>query len=44
MVHCGSRGLGHQIGTDYINVMEEYNSKHGVKLIDRYVARRRLIP
>ena len=38
MVHCGSRGLGHQIGTDYINVMEEYNSKHGVKLIDRQLA------
>ena len=27
MIHCGSRGLGHQVATDYINLMrEEYGS------------------
>lgn len=28
MVHCGSRGLGHQVASDYIKKMEE---KYGVK-------------
>ena len=25
MVHCGSRGLGHQVASDYIKLMEEKN-------------------
>ena len=29
MVHCGSRGLGHQVASDYIRLMEkEYGFKH----------------
>lgn len=28
MIHCGSRGLGHQVASDYIKAMEE---KYGVK-------------
>ena len=23
MIHCGSRGLGHQVASDYIKLMEE---------------------
>jgi len=33
MIHCGSRGLGHQVASDYIKEMEE---KYGTKnLVDR---------
>ncbi len=33
MVHCGSRGLGHQVASDYIKVMED---KYGFEnLVDR---------
>jgi tRNA-splicing ligase RtcB len=36
MIHCGSRGLGHQVASDYILKMEkEYGSKH---LPDRELA------
>jgi len=28
MIHCGSRGLGHQVASDYIKAMEE---KYGIK-------------
>jgi tRNA-splicing ligase RtcB len=33
MIHCGSRGLGHQVASDYIKLMED---KYGFdKLVDR---------
>lgn len=33
MIHCGSRGLGHQVASDYIRMMED---KFGIKdLLDR---------
>jgi tRNA-splicing ligase RtcB len=39
MFHCGSRGFGHQVATDYLqkflNVME---SKYGIKILDRELA------
>lgn len=35
MVHTGSRGLGHQIATDYINLMMRAVDKYGIKLPDR---------
>lgn len=39
MFHCGSRGFGHQIGTDYLqtflNVMEK---KYNIKILDRELA------
>lgn len=38
MVHCGSRGLGHQIATDYIRVMMRAMPKYGIKLPDRELA------
>ena len=38
MVHTGSRGLGHQVATDYIKVMENAVRKYGISLPDRQLA------
>jgi tRNA-splicing ligase RtcB len=38
MVHCGSRGLGHQAATDYIQVMLKSLSKYGISLPDNQLA------
>jgi tRNA-splicing ligase RtcB len=38
MIHCGSRGLGHQVATDYIRVMEKVMPKYGIKIPDRELA------
>jgi len=38
MIHTGSRGLGHQIATDYIKVMIQAMPKYGIKLPDRELA------
>ncbi|XOB42047.1 MAG: RtcB family protein [Candidatus Nealsonbacteria bacterium] len=38
MVHCGSRGLGHQIATDYIRIMMQAMLKYRIKLPDRELA------
>lgn len=35
MVHSGSRGLGHQVCTDYIKVMQSASHKYGISLPDR---------
>ncbi|MBU0461035.1 MAG: RtcB family protein [Nanoarchaeota archaeon] len=35
MIHCGSRGLGHQVCSDYIRQMEEANPQIADKLPDR---------
>ncbi|MCG6941401.1 MAG: RtcB family protein [Thiohalocapsa sp.] len=37
-IHCGSRGLGHQIGTDYLKRMAVAAAKHGITLPDRELA------
>lgn len=37
-VHCGSRGLGHQVCTDYLRVAERSASQHGITLVDRQLA------
>lgn len=37
-IHCGSRGLGHQIGTDFLKSMLVEASRHGIKLVDRELA------
>ena len=37
-VHCGSRGCGHQIATDYLQSMETYIKDNSVKLPDRQLA------
>ncbi|MGH8004035.1 MAG: RtcB family protein, partial [Limisphaerales bacterium] len=33
--HCGSRGFGHQVATDYLRVFEKGMSKYGITVIDR---------
>jgi tRNA-splicing ligase RtcB len=38
MVHCGSRGFGHQIGTDYLRTFGEAMRKYGLKVLDRELA------
>jgi len=35
MVHCGSRGLGHQVASDYIKLMEQEYSDNLKRLPDR---------
>jgi len=38
MIHCGSRGLGHQVCTDYLKVMNEAMRRYGISLPDRQLA------
>ncbi len=38
MVHCGSRGCGHQIATDYLQTMERTVKDSGIQLPDRQLA------
>jgi tRNA-splicing ligase RtcB len=38
MVHCGSRGVGHQICTDYVGIMDRAAAKYGIHLADRQLA------
>lgn len=38
MIHCGSRGLGHQIGTEFLRRMVEAAPSHGLILPDRELA------
>lgn len=39
MFHCGSRGFGHQIGTDYLQIfLEVMEKKYGIKILDRELA------
>ncbi len=38
MLHTGSRGLGHQIATDYIRIMGKAMQKFDIKLPDRELA------
>ena len=37
-IHCGSRGLGHQIGTEFLTRMVVAASTHGIELPDRELA------
>ena len=37
-IHCGSRGLGHQIGTEYLREMVVAAPAHGITLPDRELA------
>ena len=38
MVHCGSRGFGHQIGTDYLRVFDSAMKRYGLVVRDRELA------
>lgn len=35
MVHCGSRGFGHQIATDYMKIFEPAMNKYNINIKDR---------
>lgn len=37
-IHCGSRGLGHQVGTDFLRDMAVQAPQHGIALPDRELA------
>ncbi len=37
-IHCGSRGLGHQIGTEFLRQMVIEAPRHGLELPDRELA------
>jgi tRNA-splicing ligase RtcB (3'-phosphate/5'-hydroxy nucleic acid ligase) len=38
MIHCGSRGLGHQICTDHVRTMEKAMVSYGISVPDRQLA------
>ena len=38
MIHCGSRGYGHQVCSDYLRVMEHAVHKYNISLPDRELA------
>lgn len=39
MFHCGSRGFGHQVATDYLNTfLNVMESKYNIKILDRELA------
>jgi tRNA-splicing ligase RtcB (3'-phosphate/5'-hydroxy nucleic acid ligase) len=38
MVHCGSRGLGHQVCTDYVGTMDRAMRQYGISVPDRQLA------
>ncbi len=37
-IHCGSRGLGHQVCTDHLEVLQRVQKKYGIELPDRQLA------
>ncbi|HEY1248917.1 MAG TPA: RtcB family protein, partial [Nitrososphaera sp.] len=38
LIHCGSRGFGHQICTDYLRICESAQRKYDITLADRELA------
>jgi len=38
MLHCGSRGFGHQVGTDYLRRFDQAMRAHGITVPDRELA------
>ena len=38
LIHTGSRGLGHQVCTDYVRLMDEVMPRYGIVLPDRELA------
>ncbi|WP_431945217.1 RtcB family protein [Actinacidiphila sp. bgisy167] len=38
MIHCGSRGLGHQICSDHVRTMDRAMRRYGVQVPDRQLA------
>lgn len=38
MIHCGSRGFGHQVATDYLRLFNQNMYKYGIEVADRQLA------
>ncbi|WP_447976861.1 RtcB family protein [Candidatus Nitrospira bockiana] len=38
MVHCGSRGFGHQVASDYLRVFEQAMRRYGITVKDQQLA------
>jgi tRNA-splicing ligase RtcB (3'-phosphate/5'-hydroxy nucleic acid ligase) len=38
MIHCGSRGLGHQVCTDHVQIMDTAMTRYGITVPDRQLA------
>jgi tRNA-splicing ligase RtcB len=38
IIHCGSRGLGHQVCTDFLKLIEAASDRYGFRLPDRQLA------
>jgi tRNA-splicing ligase RtcB len=38
MIHCGSRGLGHQVCTDHVRTIEKVMPSYGISVPDRQLA------
>jgi len=38
MIHCGSRGLGHQICSDHVRIMDRAMGRYGISVPDRQLA------
>ena len=38
LIHSGSRGLGHQVCTDYVKEMDAAMRRYGIRLVDRQLA------
>jgi tRNA-splicing ligase RtcB len=38
MLHCGSRGFGHQVGTDYLRMFDQVMPRYGISVRDRELA------
>jgi len=38
MLHCGSRGFGHQVGTDYLKIFQSAMKRYGIETHDRELA------
>jgi tRNA-splicing ligase RtcB (3'-phosphate/5'-hydroxy nucleic acid ligase) len=38
LIHTGSRGLGHQVCTDYLELMQEAMKKYRISIVDRQLA------
>lgn len=38
MFHCGSRGFGHQVGTDYLEIFARAMKRYGIAVRDRELA------
>jgi tRNA-splicing ligase RtcB len=38
MIHCGSRGLGHQVCSDHVRAMQKAMGRYGIEVPDRQLA------